>query len=834
MVANIRGYTPNYNFKLVNFDTPRWHTLEYANWSQVDAMFLQLGTPPVRGEWQNSIQYVVGDRVFEAETSQLYRCLVTHTSAATGTFAADRLANPSYWTIQILGVPLFRGDWLAGAVYALGDIVVTGEYHYHLCVVSHTSSTTFPPDDVFWVTVFDATNVVLDTEAAATNAANSAAAAAASAAEAATSADVAEQAASLAVTAQSAFRWNFDASTVAADPGMGEVRFNNATLINITQLMLSAQSADFGNPNVSGWVITWDDSTNLTSRGSIYVRNAASPENFLVFDVNGPVVDNGTWQSVTVKYIAHGGSLADGDNLAVAFTRTGNAGTSGSGAGDMLSTNNLSDVADPVAAADNIGVGPTDTPSFVQVVLSSPATIPNHATRKEYVDSAGAALQANIDTKAPLASPVFTGNPTAPTPTAGDNDTSIATTAFVTAADAALQTSIKTYVDNQDALKADITYVNAQDALKAPIASPTFTGDPKAPTPSAGDNDTTIATTAFVANAVASGVVAYAAPFDAMAYSGLQTNGAMEVSQEKGGALVTPASGYIVDGWLVYTGGFVVSAQQVADGPVGVTSSLKVSVTTAVASIGAGDYIQIYHPIEGYRTARLWFGSAVASPITIGFWVKAHRTGSYSGNVANGANNRVYVFSFAVSAADTWEYKTTTIPGDVTGTWTQGNSIGLALRIAVAAGTTYQIPAGVWAANNAFGATGTINGGAATSDTFQITGVIVLPGNEASSAARSPYIMRPYDQELMTCRRYWQTNNFVLSGYNVAGGAIYGPFLFSPMRAAPTVTLPGWSSSNAGGIVAGSITNGSITMQATATATGAAYAAGGIVCDARL
>jgi hypothetical protein len=386
-------------------------------------------------------------------------------------------------------------------VYALGDIVVTGNYHYHLCVVSHTSSTTFPPDDAFWETVFDATNVVLDTEAAATNAANSAAAASASAAEAATSADVAEQAASLAVTAQSAFRWNFDASTVTADPGMGKLRFDNTTLINITQLMLNAQSADFGNPNVSGWVITWDDSTNLTSRGSIYVRNAVSPENFLVFDVNGPVIDNGTWQSVTVKYIAHGGTLADGDNLAVAFTRTGNAGTSGSGAGDMLSTNNLSDVADPVAAADNIGVGPTDTPPFVQVVLSSPTTIPNHAARKEYVDSA-------INTRAPLDSPALTGSPTAPTPTAGDNDTSIATTAFVTAADAALQTSIKTYVDNQDALKADITYVNAQDALKAPIASPTFTGDPKAPTPSAGDNDTTIATTAFVVNTVQSKAVA--------------------------------------------------------------------------------------------------------------------------------------------------------------------------------------------------------------------------------------------------------------------------------------------------------------------------------------
>lgn len=40
-------------------------------------------------------------------------------------------------------------------------------------------------------------------------------------------------------------------------------------------------------------------------------------------------------------------------------------------------------------------------------------------------------------------------------------------------------------------------------ALKAAIASPTFTGTPKAPTAAAGTNTTQIATTAFVANAVA-------------------------------------------------------------------------------------------------------------------------------------------------------------------------------------------------------------------------------------------------------------------------------------------------------------------------------------------
>lgn len=90
---------------------------------------------------------------------------------------------------------------------------------------------------------------------------------------------------------------------------------------------------------------------------------------------------------------------------------------------------------------------------------------------------------------ATLVSPAFTGNPTAPTPTAGDNDTSIATTAFVTAA------------------------VTAGAVPLAPKASPVFTGNPTAPTPSTGDNDTSVATTAFViAQIAASGLAPTASP----------------------------------------------------------------------------------------------------------------------------------------------------------------------------------------------------------------------------------------------------------------------------------------------------------------------------------
>jgi hypothetical protein len=43
------------------------------------------------------------------------------------------------------------------------------------------------------------------------------------------------------------------------------------------------------------------------------------------------------------------------------------------------------------------------------------------------------AIQTQINTKAPTASPTFTGDPLAPTALTADNDTSIATTAFVKA-----------------------------------------------------------------------------------------------------------------------------------------------------------------------------------------------------------------------------------------------------------------------------------------------------------------------------------------------------------------------------------------------------------------
>jgi hypothetical protein len=170
----------------------------------------------------------------------------------------------------------------------------------------------------------------------------------------------------------------------------------------------------------------------------------------------------------------------------------------------------------------------------------------------------------------------------------------------------------------------------------------------------------------------------------------------------------------------------------------------------------------------------LAWGTANAQPITFGFWCKVHRAGLYSGTITGGTPSRCYVFTFTQNAADAWEYKTVTIPGDVASLWAKDNTTGFSILFCMAAGTNIAGAPGAWGSTNYGGAIGTVNGVAATTDTFQMTGLIILPGLEAPSAARSPLIMRPYDQELVTCQRYFRQWGGVEAYEQVASGVCYG------------------------------------------------------------
>ena len=217
----------------------------------------------------------------------------------------------------------------------------------------------------------------------------------------------------------------------------------------------------------------------------------------------------------------------------------------------------------------------------------------------------------------------------------------------------------------------------------------------------------------------------------------------------------------------------------------------------------------VYTSIEAYRVTRLAFGTASAQPITIAFWTAHHRTGLYSGIVRNSAANRNYAFTYTQNVADTWQYNVITIPGDTAGTWVSGtNANGLTIIFAVAAGSSMiALSANAWLGSGPYAAApGQVNAIAATSDFFQLTGFILLPGIYAPTAARSP----PYSCGCMIkgviCQRYYRKSypdginpgtasapgpfvNF-LNSLGVGLLAMHSPVYFgSPMRSAPSMTM---------------------------------------------
>jgi hypothetical protein len=223
--------------------------------------------------------------------------------------------------------------------------------------------------------------------------------------------------------------------------------------------------------------------------------------------------------------------------------------------------------------------------------------------------------------------------------------------------------------------------------------------------------------------------------------------------------------------------------------------------------------------------------------MTISFWSNHNPAGTYSIAIRNAAATRSYVTTYTQVTAGVSQYNTVTVPGDTTGTWAVDNTIGITLSFTLASGTTFIAPAAnTWSAGNYIAASGQVNGVATTAGAFHASGVTILPGSEAPSAARSPFVMRPYDQELVTCKRYWQKySGLIISGYNAATNNIFHSITINPMRANPTMTYSNLSSSsNVNTIVATSSTPNGVGTQVLVTATGFGQTLYDLTLDARL
>jgi len=247
-------------------------------------------------------------------------------------------------------------------------------------------------------------------------------------------------------------------------------------------------------------------------------------------------------------------------------------------------------------------------------------------------------------------------------------------------------------------------------------------------------------------------------PVERVPYVGrrnLIINGAMQVAQRGTSAnTVTTAGYYTVDRWQLVRNAStaVFTLEQSIDAPVDFKNSFK---TTVTATVSSGTTIYNFHrySFEGQDIAHLNWGTSNAKTVTLSFWAKSSIAGTH-GVLIGRQNEAMYPATYAINAADTWEYKTITIDGPTSGSFATDNTAGFEVIYDLGVGSTYSATAGAWDyVNNVFGVTGAVKLCETNGATIQITGVQLEVGSVAT-----PFEHRSYGEELALCQRYYATS----------------------------------------------------------------------------
>jgi hypothetical protein len=231
----------------------------------------------------------------------------------------------------------------------------------------------------------------------------------------------------------------------------------------------------------------------------------------------------------------------------------------------------------------------------------------------------------------------------------------------------------------------------------------------------------------------------------------------------------------------------------------GFSTSLKMDCTTANASLSADSRVDIRQIFEGQNLQYLKKGTANAESLTLSFWVKSTKTGTFIAELYDLDNSRQISKSYTVDVTNTWEKKTITFEGDTTGALDNDNQDSLALNLFLVAGSN--ISSGTlsttWtSATTANRAVGQVNIADSTSNDWYITGVQLEAGTTASD-----FEFLPVDVNLGRCQRYYQIiadrtstgeRMAIICGAAVStgtgSGTVYGAIQFpTPMRASATL-----------------------------------------------
>ncbi|MGB1649381.1 MAG: hypothetical protein ACPHEP_00015 [Acidimicrobiales bacterium] len=123
--------------------------------------------------------------------------------------------------------------------------------------------------------------------------------------------------------------YNFSTTTAMADPGSGNLRFNNATVASVTAIAID--DLDSNGVDQSAYIALWDDSTN-TVKGTLVFRTGGG--DVATFNITG-LTDNTGWFQIAVTHVASSGTFSNTEDTFIGFTRTGDKGADGAGSGDV-------------------------------------------------------------------------------------------------------------------------------------------------------------------------------------------------------------------------------------------------------------------------------------------------------------------------------------------------------------------------------------------------------------------------------------------------------------------------------------------------------------------
>jgi len=275
-------------------------------------------------------------------------------------------------------------------------------------------------------------------------------------------------------------------------------------------------------------------------------------------------------------------------------------------------------------------------------------------------------------------------------------------------------------------------------------------------------------------------------------------NPGVRISQENGATSGTASGYYPADQIIVVHSqdGTLTSAQVATVTPGGSTHRVQTTVTTADASLAAGQYAAVKFPIEGVQSADWMFGTASAQDLVFRFMVN-WPSGTYAAVLQNAAANRSYVREFTISGAEinTDTVKTVAFPGDTSGTWPTTAALGATLYLTYATGSTYQTTADAWQAGNYLGTSSTANGIGTVSDVFQ-TSDLGLYADLDSTGVPPPFILPNYGVDMQNCQRFYARLAAQVLISSVA--SVYpGRNFPTQMRIAPSTTYTGHLGSGA-------------------------------------